>query len=391
MPHVMVANDLTAHPQQADESSSSTSPENRGPGNKRSRSSPTNDSGDEGGSGPLGPPSRRGARASYYRKPQDDSRDKEKAISSSAAHMLDAVPEEDQHLKCPRVTLHERLLDAADEGDLEALKTCLRDPEVDACLNLAGWARSVTPKGHPETLAWGRGETALRIAAFHSHKTIVSALLEAGAVPGLRNDDAKHAQALCEEGSRLLAKKRRSQHVDESDLPRNQDQAERDDVWWLLGTAMEQQWIIRGSHVAGLDGRIAQIVNVGRDGRRLAIIKDQEPSARRPYYEAQAVRSVYLRPTQLCRAPPPPDGKKQWPLEARFGCALAGKTQCECDAIQGRGAFRCENVAPHEHENLVTAGRDAGGAMGAAMPMGPPPPNPLRVNRDNGEKENPKV
>ena len=110
--------------------------------------------------------------------------------------------------------------------------------------------------------------------------------------------------------------------------------------------------------------------------------QDQEPSARRPH-EAQAVRAVYLRPTQLCRAPPPPDSKKQWPLEAQFGCALAGKTRCECDGP--RGAALPSNVAPHEHENLIAAGRDAGGAMGQRCRWGRRR-RPLRVNRDNGEK-----
>jgi hypothetical protein len=373
---VVVVSDLTQQPPQPIEVERSISPEDsRGP-TKRGRSSPT-DSGDEGGPGHSGPPSRRGARASYYRKPQDD--------GESASHRLAAVPEEQpqsqpqqtQQPQPPRKLLHDRLLDASDEGDLDGLRVCLQDPAIDTCLNLAGWSRNVTPKGHPETLSWGRGETALRYAAFHSHKAVVSALLEAGAVPALRNDDAKHAQALCEEGSRLLAKMKRS-HVEPEDLPRNAEQDERDEVWWMLGKAMEQQWIVRGAHVAGLDGRIAQIVNVGRDGRRLAIIADPEPSARRTYYEAQAVRSAYLTPSQLVPAPPPPAGMKQWPLDARFGCALAGKKHCEC-AATAVGAPRCENVAPHTQA-------DAGPCTGAVM--GPPAPVPLRAVANRNATDN---
>ena len=198
------------------------------------------------------PPSRRGARASYYRPA---------ALSTlpsvpSAESLTDLDSEQPRQ---PREQPHARLLDACEEGDVDALKACLQQPGVDSYLNLAGWARGVTPKAHPEALAWGRGETCLRVAAFHGHRKVVKLLLEAGAVPSLRNDEAKNAQQLSEVGSQLLAKRHR---VADEDLPRVQDQKERDETWWLLKAAMAQQWIVRDSLVAGLDGRIAQIVNV---------------------------------------------------------------------------------------------------------------------------------
>lgn len=66
------------------------------------------------------------------------------------------------------------------------------------------------------------------------------------------------------------------------------------------------------------------------------------------------MRSVYLKPSQLMRVPPPPEesGQKEWPLDARFGCALAGLKSCECNAAKA-----CEQ--PSIKESGV---------------MGPPPP-----------------
>ena len=75
---------------------------------------------------------------------------------------------------------------------------------------------------------------------------------------------------------------------------------------------------------------------------------------------------MHAPPTRL--AGPPPAGVKQWPLDARFGCALAGKKECECAASTGVDPLS-ENAAPQEQV------------------MGPPAPVPLRAvsNRnDNG-------
>ena len=86
MPHVIVANDLTAHPGRPTRAQQHVAG-NRGPATSAAvllqRMTVATRVSDPWAS------FKRGARASYYRKPQDDSRDKEKAISSSAAHMID--------------------------------------------------------------------------------------------------------------------------------------------------------------------------------------------------------------------------------------------------------------------------------------------------------------
>ena len=73
---------------------------------------------------------------------------------------------------------------------------------------------------------------------------------------------------------------------------------------------------------------------MAQDGRRLVIIKDAEPSSLRPYYEEKAYKCVYLKPSQLCKVAPPPGSahEEQWPLDARFECALARKVMCVCNA-----------------------------------------------------------
>ena len=287
---------------------------------------------------------RRGARASYYRKPT--------APSQEVLPVPEAEnnPEQEQ----PR-TPHEQLLDACEEGDLEAVKRNLERPDADTYVNLQAFARGVRRKEFPEVFAWGRGDTALRYAAFHGYHAIVQALLDAGAVPGLRNDEAKHALGLLEAGTHILGKKR----TDPRHLPRG-DSAERADVAKLLEVAMAQQWIVKNGPIgADLDGRIAQVVGVGQDGRRLAIIRDAEPSSRRPYYQAEAVRSVYLKPRQLCRAPRPPPSATAWPLDARFTCALAGKPTCDCSASAGEAQEPGQGAALEEALVLPTGSANA--------------------------------
>lgn len=94
---------------------------------------------------------------------------------------------------------------------------CLARPGVSAYLNSNGIARGIVRVyddkgvtldwGHPELLACGRGDTALRFAAFHGYANIVEALLEAGAIPGLRNDEANSALALAKAGLKMLNRK----------------------------------------------------------------------------------------------------------------------------------------------------------------------------------------
>lgn len=142
------------------------------------------------------------------------------------------------------------------------------------------------------------------------------------------------------------------------------DPDERNLVIEMLEDANAQQWVVVNHPKQELNGRIAQICSISADGLRGAIIEDAEPTKERPYYEKSAVRGASLRPDQLrkvsCRpvssrssiglhpwhvaddvmqlyrcacdsqVPPPPLPLKQWPLGARFGCWLAGKSKCSC-------------------------------------------------------------
>ena len=78
-----------------------------------------------------------------------------------------------------RSTPYERLLDAAQEGDTAALHACLNDDlsTLKPLLDLAGLARGGTTPA-----------TALRYAAFHGFEGCVRALLNAGALPNLRDE-----------------------------------------------------------------------------------------------------------------------------------------------------------------------------------------------------------
>lgn len=234
------------------------------------------------------------------------------------------------------------LLDACEEGDYVAVMACLQQPDAHLHLNLHGYARNVVAArcpdtgaieqwGHPEALTNYRGDTPLRYAAFHGFARIVEALLAAGALPVLRNDDAKGAIDLAEYGRDLLKKKGKEAPLP-ADLPRG-DPEERTEVIQMLREALEHQWVvINCTERPDFNGRIAQLVAATNDGRRLGIINDAAATASRPYYEKSAVTSAYLWPEQLMKIPPPPPGAKMkaWPLDARFCCFLAGCVRCEC-------------------------------------------------------------
>ena len=66
-----------------------------------------------------------------------------------------------------------------------------------------------------------------------------------------------------------------------ADLPRGEPE-ERKAVIGLLKEANAQQWIIVNYHVQELNGRIAQVSGVRRDGLRRAIVDDSEASSHLP-------------------------------------------------------------------------------------------------------------
>lgn len=331
------------------------------------------------------PTFRRGARASYYRKVAKV----ERATTAIADHVPDDSGGEDAGgppslvPPVPRIppalptirSAHEQLLDACEEGDVARVRACLAEPDVDRYLNLDGVARGIVvmrcPKsggtldwGHPELLACGRGDTPLRYASFHGYLTIVKLLLEAGAVPGLRNVECKSALALAQEAGGLLRrfeeqqkalkekheqqqlrdlalkegrepppKEEKKQRVRSSilaiDLPRG-DPAEHAEVVRVLEAATAQQWLVVNYHRPEINGRIAQITSVAADGLRCAIIDDAEASKERPFYLKSAVRSATLTQSQLRKVLPPKPPLQTWPLNARFGCMLAGRSACAC-------------------------------------------------------------
>jgi hypothetical protein len=248
-------------------------------------------------------------------------------------------------------THHEQLLDACEEGNTEAVLRCLARPGVSAYLNSNGIARGIVRVfddkgatldwGHPELLACGRGDTALRFAAFHGYAKIVEALLEAGAIPGLRNDEANSALALAKAGLKMLSRKPGSKSdklILPEDKPRCGDAAQQTEVIRLLEQAERQQWVIVDVHDRPyLNGRIGQRVRV-MDDKVLVVVDDAEAGPHRPYYEKGAVRTAKLLPSQLKRLKPPPSPQKEWPLSQRWawpaGAAEGGEVH---EALAGDG------------------------------------------------------
>ena len=230
---------------------------------------------------------------------------------------------------------HEQLLDACEEGDLDTVKRCLLRPGVSAYLNQNGFARGIKRVlcettgatldwGHPELLACGRGDTALRFAAFHGYVEIVHALLEAGAIPSLRNDEAHSALALAKAGLKILNKRgtKGDKLILPEDKPRCGDPDQLAEVIRLLEHAERQQWVIVNvTDRPYLNGRIGQRVRVMED-RVLVIVDDSEPGPHRPYFEKGAVRSARLLPSQLRRLKPPPPPLREWPLGQRWAWPL---------------------------------------------------------------------
>ena len=274
------------------------------------------DGNDEGP--PPSPIRRSGVRASFYRKSPPKAKSSESALASN--------PHSPARALSNRSPL-EVLLSASEEGDYDTVVDCLRAPGADILINLRGFARGVVTEydandapvewGHPEALTcYVDGDYALGYAAFHGHVRIVRALLEAGALPGLRNSDAKSALALAELGTSLSTKKQQRK-LAPADVPRVTASAERAEVVRMLKLAVMQQTIVENAS-ATLDGRIAQVVSVGVDGMRLVIINDAAPSPGKPFYEKSAVTSAFLLPSQLLTIRPPPPPAKAWPLEMRF-------------------------------------------------------------------------
>ena len=167
------------------------------------------------------------------------------------------------------------------------------------------------------------GDTALRFAAFHGYVEIVHALLEAGAIPSLRNDEAHSALALAKAGLKILNKRgtKGDKLILPEDKPRCGDPDQLAEVIRLLEHAERQQWVIVNvTDRPYLNGRIGQRVRVMED-RVLVIVDDSEPGPHRPYFEKGAVRSARLLPSQLRLRPPPPP-LREWPLGQRWAWPL---------------------------------------------------------------------
>ena len=249
------------------------------------------------------PSARRGGRASYYRqsppKRKRETEDEERRRGELRALMPPPPPPSSTLL-----TPHEQLLDASEEGDLEGVLHCLRSPDSDIYLNLNGIARGIVyvkcPEtgatldwGHPEKLACGRGDTALRYASFHGYAPIVAALLDAGAVPGLRNDEANSALALaqCALGMVKAAAAKRAKATPVEDMPRGTAEGLTETIK-LLEEASRLQWVIVNYRDPSLVGRIAQVAS---DELATAITATSRPPRPSP-----------TSPTSLDRPPPDP-------------------------------------------------------------------------------------
>ena len=227
----------------------------------------------------------------------------------------------------------EVLLSAAEEGDHAGVVEFLKRPDAHLLINKYGYARRIVWSnwedairgnvewGHPETLTMYRGDTALRYASFHGYLNIVETLLAAGAVPALRNDDAKSSLQLAEAGKELQ-KVKNSSKMDSRDVPQG-DPAERSEVIRVLKAACATQWLVVGCterQSVHLNGRIADVVGVSDQDPtlRLVVVNDSQPTRARPYYEKSAVTSAFLTTSQLLKLPPPPPPAKSWPGDARF-------------------------------------------------------------------------
>ena len=254
-------------------------------------------------------------RASYYRKMPPSLSESALEPANGAAAITERTP-------------LERLLSASEEGELATVLQILEEEPVEPLINLHGHARRVAPHmpksgpitkwGHPEALTCYRGDTALRYAAFHGYLGIVKALLKAGALPRLRNDDAKGALNLAELGAKLTLKTH-AKKLTAADLPRG-DPAERKEVIALLKRACAQQYIVIGctGRNAKFNGRVCELVAITDAGQRLAVIRDCQPTEERPYFEKSASCCVYLDKAQTLALPPPPPPMTVWPADARF-------------------------------------------------------------------------
>ena len=151
-------------------------------------------------------PVRRGVRTSYFR-----SRGTPKSLS---LHDDNTPVHSPTSRTCGEREPLEILLSASEEGDLAGVHESLERPDAAILVNLSGHARNIVRQfdvesgrpsewGHPESLTCYRGDTALGYAAFHGYVAVVQALLAAGSVPGLRNDECKSALALAEVRSRV--------------------------------------------------------------------------------------------------------------------------------------------------------------------------------------------
>ena len=148
----------------------------------------------------------------------------------------------------PSTSLHKRLLNASQEGNLAGVRACLAAPreQVKAAVNLSGQARSGT-----------RPATPLRFASFHGFGTIVQELLAAGALASLLNENGQSALDLADIGQG---------HESAKGLP-----ADRPLVLQLLRQAKrEERFEIVGVNKPAqlhLNGLVVDVIEVRADGK----------------------------------------------------------------------------------------------------------------------------
>ena len=242
------------------------------------------------------------------------------------------------------------MLDACEAGDLTAVRECLKRRDIELHLNSRGFARNVYRGG--DWLACGRGDSALHYAAFHGHAQVVRALLEAGAVVGIINDEGKSAMQLAKAGRDLLSKREKEKRERDrpplEELPRG-DPEQRQATLDTLRDAEAEQYVIVGYKEA-FNGRVAKIVGVDASGKRRVIVDDARASDHRPWFQKGAVRSAMLEwPAQLRKLPRPPEGAPAaWPTDARFQCTASAKGKVV--SIQ---PIVSEPAAPHAQPVIV--------------------------------------